>query len=170
MASMDLLSLVSELTHANVELSRQVEFLKKNTADLGQRLAKRCSDLEKENQRLQNDLTSELTYRDWNNLKNEVDDMWQRDDEEAMVKKLNDWIKNSDNPLRYELLLEYIYDMDIPAFRRLQKKAEVKLALLERGRDVARETKIPENTVGYTTDPVPAGRAWRRILKGNRKS
>ena len=180
----------AQLIKANKALQSQVEFLIGYTDNLSysynlenQRLAKRCSDLEKS-------LESELTYRDWDNLKEEIADVW----DHTTVQRLNDWIKNSDNPLRYELLLEYIYDIEDPAFRRLQKKAEVKLALLEKGVNVAQETKLdkiieanpvmsksvikrlatqlgpkticpPDNMIGYTADPVSRGRSWRKILK-----
>jgi len=145
------------LTKQNAFLSKQNTWLKKglnpkasfdlinrvgSLAGSNQRLAQRVRDLER-------DLESELTYRDWGDLREAIGYDFGN---EATVKRLNDWIKNSDNPLRYELLLELICDLDdIPAIQRLRQKAEVKLALLRKGLDVARET-MPENMIGYTSD------------------
>jgi hypothetical protein len=130
---------IIKLTKENQRLQSQVEFLIKHTDNLAfsyesamQRMAEEKIDLE------------------WVYLKETLDEIVYRSGStkgwaNALVQRLNDWIKNSESPKRLKLTLTYLGDLDKnwPVLSIFKKKVQTKLALLERGRDVAFETKRP---------------------------
>ena len=108
------------LSKENQRLKDQIAFLKKY-----------CEDLAFSYESAMGRLYKQVEGLEWQRICDDLFRLWEDEGPEAVVQRLNDWIKDSDSPERFKQVLDYINGLSIkePLLETLAKKVKMKWAL-----------------------------------------